>query len=122
MKAFCRLIVLLLFLPLFCGCEKQNTSEPALTIGITQYWLGKDQGNRIGIRFSVNTEWSVSFHYADPQDRGWLYVTPGSGMAGEHSLTVTTTAVNTGAAVRKAYIDIVYGDAQTCRITVSQEG
>ena len=117
---FARAVLAVLLLPAVGGCDKQTPDEPSLTVEITRYWLGKDRDNRVGIRFEVNTPWQVTVHYAG-QDRGWLYVTPGSGRAGENSLTVTTTAVNTTGAVRTAYIDIEYA-SRTCRLSITQEG
>lgn len=117
---FAQGMLLLLLLPVLNGCDKQEPAEPTLKVDITRYWLGKDRDNRVGIRFEVNTDWRVEVRYAG-QDRGWLYVTPGSGHAGENSLTVTTTAVNTSGAVRTAYVDIEYASC-TCRLSITQEG
>lgn len=117
---FVGIVLSILLLSVANGCDKSNPDEPTLTVDITRYWLGKDRDNRVGIRFRVDTDWRVTVHYPD-QDRGWLYVAPGSGRAGENSLTVTTTAVNTTGAVRTAYIDIEYA-SYTCRLSITQEG
>ena len=121
MKTLRCVFFLSLLTSLFCSCDKREPSDPTLTISITDYWIGKDVDERVGIRFSVDTYWWANIHYADPQDRGWLYLTPGSGRAGEHSLTVTVTGANTTGAVRKAYVDIEYG-SKLCRVTITQEG
>lgn len=103
------------------GCCKDNGPiAPVLEIEAAEYRIGFLEGSQLAVTFDVNVDWTASVEH-EPGDEMWLSVGPESGAAGNAELLLTAAA-NYGASPRIAYVDIMYGQPEAYRITVTQSG
>lgn len=95
----------------------QTQVDPEITIKTLLYALDGTPSEAGHIEFEVNTDWVVAVEY--DQDRaGWLTVSPQSGFAGQHALTLQAED-NPDSTARKAFVRIAYGDREQ-RVSVWQ--
>lgn len=103
------------------GASVQTQVDPEITIKTLLYAFDGTPGEAGHIGFEVNTNWAVAVEYDQDQDQDqadWLTVSPESGPAGQHALTLRAED-NPDSTARKAVVRIAYGDREQ-RVSVSQ--
>lgn len=100
------------------GASVQTQVDPEITIKTLLYAFDGTPSEAGYIGFEVNTNWAVAVEY-DQDQADWLTVSPESGLAGQHALTLRAED-NPDSTARKAFVRIAYGDREQ-RVSVSQE-
>jgi endoglucanase len=104
-----------------CSSDKETSEEPepivkTLTADVNKVDLDSKAGSADVIVATNTTSWSVS-----ATDASWIKFTPGTGVAGRTSVTITALE-NTSSSARTAEITISSSDVPSVKIIVTQAG